>query len=147
LSPRRTSQLFHALLALLAYVPLLRSEPGMVAADTKSYLYLDPARLLSRAISMWDPNVGMGTLTHQTIGYLFPMGPWYWLLERLGFPDWVAQRLWLGTVLFAAGAGVLFLARTVSLSDRATATARLGVLVAALAYMLSPYVLDYSARI
>ena len=32
--------------------------------------------------------------------------------DQLGFPDWVAQRLWLGSILFAAGAGVLFLLRT-----------------------------------
>ncbi len=31
---------------------------------------------------MWDPNVGMGTVTHQTIGYVFPMGPYYWLVEQ-----------------------------------------------------------------
>ena len=83
-----------------------------MAADTKTYLYLDPGRLLERAPWMWDPNIGLGTVTHQNIGYLFPMGPWYWIFEQLGAPDWVAQRLWLGTVLFAAGAGVLFLLRT-----------------------------------
>jgi arabinofuranan 3-O-arabinosyltransferase len=132
--------LAHLLLGLLTYVPLLRSDPGFVAADTKSYLYLDPAKLLSRASSMWDPNVGMGTLTHQTIGYLFPMGPWYWLFETIGAPDWVAQRLWLATVMFAAGAGVLFVGRTLRWQGA-------GIVVAALAYMLGPYVLDYSARI
>jgi len=137
---RTTSILGHVLLALLAYVPILRTEPGIVAADTKSYLYLDPAKLLSRALTMWDPNVGMGTLTHQTIGYLFPMGPWYWVFERLGFPDWVAQRLWLASVIFAASAGMLFLARTLRWGG-------VGPIVAALAYGFSPYVLDYSARI
>ncbi len=137
---RTISILGHVLLALLAYVPILRTEPGIVAADTKSYLYLDPAKLLSRAVTMWDPNVGMGTLTHQTIGYLFPMGPWYWVFERLGFPDWVAQRLWLASVIFAAGAGMLFLARTLRWGG-------VGPIVAALAYAFSPYVLDYSARI
>src|SRR5207253_1918793 len=54
--------------------------------------------------------------------------------------DWVAQRLWLGTLLFLAGAGVLFLLRT--LGQRGAAP-----LVAALAYGLSPYVLDYAGRI
>ena len=63
--------------------PLLRPaarspRPGQVVADTKSYLYLDPDRLLSRAWSMWDPHVGMGTVTHQNIGFLWPMGPYYW---------------------------------------------------------------------
>ena len=45
---------------------------------------------------MWDPNIGLGTVTHQNIGYLWPMGPYYWLMDAVGVPDWVAQRLWLG---------------------------------------------------
>ncbi|HEX2850837.1 MAG TPA: alpha-(1-_3)-arabinofuranosyltransferase family protein, partial [Acidimicrobiales bacterium] len=138
--PRRWGVASHALLALLAYVPMLRTAPGIVSADTKTYLYLDPAKLMARAVSMWDPNVGMGTLTHQTIGYLFPMGPWYWIFDRIGTPDWVAQRLWLGTVLFAAGAGVLYLTRILGWRGAAP-------LAAALVYMLTPYLLDYSARI
>ena len=127
-------------LALLAYLPVLRSSPGKVAADTKQYLYLDPGRLLDRAATMWDPNIGMGTVTHQNIGYLFPMGPYYWLFDQLGVPDWVAQRLWLGSLMFAAGVGVLYLLRTFGLRGP-------GVVVAALAYMLTPYSLDYAARI
>ena len=61
---------------------------------------------------MWDPNIGMGTVTHQNIGYLFPMGPFYWVLDRVGMPDWVAQRIWLGSILFFAGLGMLYLFRT-----------------------------------
>jgi hypothetical protein len=137
---RHLSLWSHALLALLAYPALLLTAPGRVGADTKTYLYLDPGRLLSRAWSMWDPNIGLGTVSHQTIGYLFPMGPFYWLLDAVGLPDWVAQRLWLGTLLFAAGAGVLFLLRTLRW---APGTA----VIAALAYMLCPYWLDYAARI
>ena len=55
-----------------------------MSADTKTYLYLDPSKLLSRAWSMWDPSIGLGTVTHQNIGYLWPMGPFYWLLDTLG---------------------------------------------------------------
>ena len=127
-------------LALLAYVPPLLTQPGKVAADTKSYLYLDPSRLLGRAASMWDPNIGFGTVTHQNIGYLFPMGPYYWLLETLRVPDWIAQRLWLGSLVLFAGLGVLYLMRTLGVKGP-------GVAVAALAYMFSPYSLDYAARI
>jgi arabinofuranan 3-O-arabinosyltransferase len=136
----RRSVLVHAGLAVLVTVPLLLTKPGQVGADTKQYLYLDPARLLSRAWAMWDPNTGLGTVTHQNIGYLFPMGPYYWAIERLGAPDWVAQRLWLAGILFAAAAGVLFLARTMGWRGA-------GPVVAALAYALSPYTLDYAARI
>ena len=138
--PRRRRIGRLALLALAAYIPLLLTAPGRVAADTKTYLYLDPGRLLSRAPSLLDPSIGLGTVTHQNIGYLWPMGPWFWLFELLGSPDWVAQRLWLGTIMFAAGAGVVFLMRTLAWRGP-------GMLAAAAIYMLSPYVLHYGARI
>jgi arabinofuranan 3-O-arabinosyltransferase len=126
-------------LALFAYLPLLLTAPGRLAADTKSYLYLDPGRLLASAPHLWDDQVGLGTITHQNIGYLWPMGPFFWLSDTVGLPDWVAQRLWMGSVLFLAGLGVQYLLRV--LGWRGT-----GVLVAALAYALSPYVLHYVAR-
>ena len=124
---------------VLAYVPLLLNDPGRVAADTKAYLYLDPGRLMERATSMWQPEVAMGTVTHQNIGYLWPIGPFYWLADIAGLPDWLAQRLWMGTVLAAAGLGVRWLLRTLGWRDG-------GVLVASLAYMLSPYLLNYVDR-
>jgi arabinofuranan 3-O-arabinosyltransferase len=139
-SARTQRVLGYVALALLAYVPPLLSSPGKVAADTKTYLYLNPGRLMARALSMWDPHVAMGTVTHQTIGYLFPMGPYYWALEGLGVPAWVAQRLWLGSLLFFAALGVLYLFRTFDMRGP-------GIVVAALAFMCTPYVLDYSARI
>jgi hypothetical protein len=129
-----------AVLAAISYIPLLFSRPGMVSADTKEYLYLDPGRLIQSAISMWDPDVGTGTVTHQNIGYLFPMGPYYWLMAELHVPVWVSQRLWMGTLFFAAGTGVWVLGRMLGLS-------RSGQLAAALTYMLSPYVLSYIDRI
>ncbi|MEP6624829.1 MAG: alpha-(1-_3)-arabinofuranosyltransferase family protein, partial [Acidimicrobiia bacterium] len=130
----------YLLLAALAYLPVLAAHPGRVVADTKQYLYLDPGRVLERAWSMWDGNIGLGTVTHQNIGYLFPMGPYYWVLDRVGVPDWVAQRLWLATILFAAGTGILYLFRTLGLRGA-------GAPVGALVFMLSPYWLEYAARL
>ncbi|MEJ5256232.1 MAG: alpha-(1-_3)-arabinofuranosyltransferase family protein [Acidimicrobiales bacterium] len=134
-----------ALPALIAYVPLLLTRAGEVGADTKTYLYLDPGRLLRDAPYLWDSQIGLGTVTHQNIGYLWPMGPFYWLFDALGLPDWVTQRLWLGSVMFAAALGVRYLIRTLGqhgFADRSGA-----VLVASLAYMMSPYLLEYEARI
>ncbi len=128
------------MLAAVAYLPLLATAPGRIGADTKAYLYLDPGRMLRRAVSMWDPAIGMGTVTHQNIGYLYPQGLFYWLLDTAGLPDWVAQRLWTGSILLGAGAGVLFLLRSFHWPDRFA-------FVAAAGYMLSPYVLEYEARI
>jgi hypothetical protein len=127
-------------LALLAYVPLLVTRPGVVTPDTKTYLYLDPGRFLAQVAFMWNPTVGLGTVTHEYIGYLLPMGPFFGVLALLHVPVWVAQRLWLGSILFAAGAGILYLSRTLRLRGP-------GPLVAALAYMLSPYFLQYAGRI
>lgn len=135
---RRHSILLTA--GVVAYLPIVLSSPGVVGADTKTYLYLDPSRVLRNATSLWDSDVALGTVTHQNIGYLWPMGPFYWVFETLGSPDWFAQRIWLGTLLFAAGAGVRYLLRTLDWQGR-------GMLVAVLAYQLSPYLLDYSARI
>ena len=129
-----------AILAVTIYVPLLLTKPGRVGADTKSYLYLDPGRMLGRATSMWDPNIGMGTVTHQNIGYLWPIGPWYWFADILGMPDWVAQRLWLGTILFAAGVGVRFMLKAIGQEGP-------HVTAATFVYALTPYVLSLAARL
>jgi arabinofuranan 3-O-arabinosyltransferase len=128
------------ILALLAYLPLLLTHRGMVAADTKPYLLLDPRGLLQDAGSMWQPDFAMGTVTHQNLGFLWPIGPFFAVGDLLGLADWIVQRLWLGSILFAAGMGVRWFLRTIGWRGAA-------VLVASMAYMLSPYVLDYIARI
>ncbi len=129
-----------ALLALVVYVPLLLTRPGRVGADTKTYLYLDPGRLLERAPSMWDPGVGLGTVTHQNIGYLWPIGPYYWLADAIGVPDWVAQRIWLGSIMFLAGLGVRFMLRAMGQEGP-------HVTAATFCYALTPYVLTLGARL
>jgi arabinofuranan 3-O-arabinosyltransferase len=138
--PRRAPSWPALIIALISYVPLLLTAPGWVGADTKQYLYISPDRLLSRAPYLWDMHTGLGGVTHQNIGYLLPQGPWYWVFEHLRVPDWVAQRLWTGTLLFAAGMGVLALLRTFGWRNRPS-------FLAAVAYQLSPYVLEYVARI
>ncbi|MGH9078356.1 MAG: alpha-(1-_3)-arabinofuranosyltransferase domain-containing protein, partial [Acidimicrobiales bacterium] len=130
----------HLAVALLAFVPLLAARPGVVTPDTKTYLYLDPSRFLSQVATVWNPTVALGTVTHEYLGYLLPMGPYYAATAALHVPTWVAQRLWLGGILFAAGAGVLLLCRVLAVRGP-------GRLVAALAFALSPYFLQYAGRI
>ena len=127
-------------MAALCYVPMLLTKPGVVSDDTKTYLYLDPGQWVRSAPWMWDPNVALGSVTHQNIGYLLPMGPFYWFLAGVHLPVWVAQRLWLGSILFGAAAGVLYLARVIDL--RGT-----GAVVAAISYAFTPYVMQYAGRI
>jgi arabinofuranan 3-O-arabinosyltransferase len=113
-------------------------QVGKVEADTKQFLDLDPGRLLKQAATIWNPSIGMGTLSHQTLGYLFPSGPFYWLTETLlRLPAWVSQRIWLGTIIFAAGLGMRYMLRALGIRGA-------GVPVAMLAYAFTPYVVQYA---
>ncbi len=125
---------------IAAFVPALLAEPGRISADTKTYLTVDPGRLLSSASSMWDPSVGAGTVPHQNIGYLFPLGPYHWLLDVVGVPSWIGQRLVWAILVFAASWGACRLGRLLGWS-----TTMAGV--AGLAYGFSPYLLSYLARL
>jgi len=128
-----------AVLAALAFVPALTAAPGRMPADSKLYVYLNPGRFLSDTTTTFDPRQFAGWVPHQHIAYLWPTGPWYWVFETLGVPDWIAHRLWIGTLLVAAGLGVRWLARLLGLGPAAA-------LVAALVYQLSPYILPYVSR-
>ena len=128
-----------ALLAMLAYLPALTAKPGRMPTDTKLYLYLDPGRLIADAPFTWDTRQFAGWVPHQTIAYLWPSGPWFWVFERFGVPDWVAHRLWIGTILFLGGAGVRWAARHLGLTPA-------GATVAGVVYATSPYVLPYVSR-
>jgi arabinofuranan 3-O-arabinosyltransferase len=127
-------------LALLAYLPALLSAPGRVPGDTKLSLYLDPSRLVADSIWTWDIRQFSGWVPHQNVGYLWPSGPFYWFFDVvLSTPDWVAHRLWIGTLFVLAGTGVLFFARRLGLPATTA-------VVAAIVYQLSPYVLPYVSR-
>lgn len=125
---------------LVSYVPFLLSDPGKLSSDTKQYLYTDPGQFLARVPWLWDSHVAAGTVSHQHIGYLFPMGPFYWVLAEIGVPTWVAQRLWFGTISLAAIFGARWLFTRLGIG-------RVGAAAGALVYVLSPYQLAFTARI
>jgi arabinofuranan 3-O-arabinosyltransferase len=126
-------------LALLAYLPAVASSPGRMPADTKLYLYLDPGRLISDARWTFDARQFAGWVPHQIVAYLWPQGPWYWLGDAIGLSDWVTHRLWIGTLMLAAGGGVLWAGRRLGLGLAAA-------VAAAIVYQLTPYVLPYVSR-
>lgn len=126
-------------MAVVAYVPSLMSSPGKMPADTKLYLYLNPERLLSDSLWSYDSRQFAGWVPHQIIAYLWPAGPWYTVAQGIGLPDWVAHRLWIGTIMFAAGAGVAWAARRLGLS-------LVAAVAAGLLYQLSPYLVPYISR-
>jgi len=128
------------LLLCLSMLPPVWSNPGRIAADTKSYLMIDPWSLLGSASSLWNPSIGLGTVTHQYIGYLFPMGTWWGIADLLAIPDWFTQRLWWGCLVACASIGAQRLGRSLGLTQ-------LGSFTVGLTYGWSPYVLAYISRI
>lgn len=126
-------------MAAVAYLPPFLSSPGRVSADSKQALLVDPGRFLADAASLWDPGTGAGTVPHQHLGFLWPMGPWFWAFDQLGVPVWIAQRLWLGTLVLVAALGARWLARSVGVGPGPA-------LVAGLVYALTPYQLTFTAR-
>jgi arabinofuranan 3-O-arabinosyltransferase len=136
---QRSTAVSVAVLAFLAYVPALTAAPGRMPTDSKLYVYLNPGRFIADTTTSFDPRQFAGWVPHQHIAYLWPTAPWFWVFEKLGAPDWIAHRLWIGTLLLVAGLGVRWVSRVLGLAPVAA-------LVAALIYQLSPYVLPYVSR-
>ncbi|KAB7744562.1 DUF3367 domain-containing protein [Nostocoides sp. F2B08] len=120
-----------AVLVALAFV----QHPGWTAPDTKLDLTANPSGLLGRALVLWDPTAAAGQLQNQAYGYLFPMGPFFWVHDALGVPGWVTQRLWWATILLVGFHGTRVLLERLEIGTEASR------LVAAAAYALAPRML------
>lgn len=120
----------------LVLVALAFSQrPGRIVSDTKFDLVADPGAMLGRALHMWDPSGSFGQIQNQAYGYLFPMGPFFWLGDLLTVPEWVVQRMWWSLLLVVAFLGVVKLCGALALGSP---TSRI---IAAFAYALSPRIL------
>ncbi len=139
--PRRTVGV-PLLLGLVAYALAFAQRPGLATADTKINLHVDPGRFLGDIASMWTSTGQLGGVqTGQQAGYLFPMGPFFALGHLIGLPDWVVQRLWLGSLLALAAWGGVRLLDAMLAEPRGAAH-----LVTGLVILLNPFVVTYANR-
>lgn len=113
----------------------LAQQPGSITFDTKLDLQFDPGGFMDRSLSLWNGDSVVGGLQNQASGYLFPMGPFFWLGDALGVPMWVWQRLWSALIMLLAYEGARRLAA------RWPGIAPMGAILAGLTYMLAPRVL------
>lgn len=140
---RRRDRLLTAALAAGCFLLALLQRPGWAVTDTKIDLHVDPGRFLADAAGPWTADISLGHVqSGQYGGYVFPMGPFFAALRELGLSAWVAQRLWLGALLFLAGWGVLRLMDALAGRPRGVVHA-----VAAAAFVLNPYVVTYASRV
>ncbi len=117
----------------LAAIPFFTAF-GDVIADTKFELAVNPTGFLSGALTLWNPQQ-FGVLLNQTVGYLFPMGPFFAALHGLGVAGWVTQRLWLSALLVTAFGGTVMLTARLGIGSRRTR------LAAGVAFAVSPMAL------
>ncbi|MEU8221991.1 alpha-(1-_3)-arabinofuranosyltransferase family protein [Kribbella sp. NPDC048915] len=121
-------------LALIAVC--FQHAPGLIVPDRRLELTAGPEGFLSRALHLWDPHSGFGQLQTDAYGYLFPLGPFHWLLTTLSVPEWVTQRLWWSLVLCVAFLGLWKLSNVLQYGVPWT---RLAV---AMLYALAPFAFE-----
>ncbi|MEO5651971.1 MAG: alpha-(1-_3)-arabinofuranosyltransferase family protein, partial [Marmoricola sp.] len=135
-APDRVTWHFRLVTCCLVLVAVTFAQrPGRLIGDTKLDLVVNPAGILARSLHLWDPQGGFGQVQNQAYGYLFPMGPFFWLGDVLSVPGWAIQRLWWSLLLVVAFLGVVKLAGSLGLGSP---TSRI---LAAFAYALSPRIL------
>lgn len=127
--------LVSALVVVSVLVLNLVQQPGLVTVDTKLDLQFDVTGFLSRSLEVWNGDWTLGGLQNQASGYLFPMGPAFWVGDVLHLPMWVWERLWSATLMLLAYFGTVRLARSWPGIGPA------GAVLAGLTYMLAPRVL------
>jgi arabinofuranan 3-O-arabinosyltransferase len=124
-----------AAVCLVITLLVFTQSSGLVAADTKFDLVVTPWRFMVESVSAWDPTQAAGTLQNQAYGYLFPMGPFFWLGHLIQLPPWIVQRTWESALLVAAFLGMVRLSRLLGVKGWWPKVA------AGLAYALAPRML------
>jgi arabinofuranan 3-O-arabinosyltransferase len=109
---------------------------GTMVADTKVDLVVDPVRFLGRALSLWDPSASFGQANDQTVGYLWPMGPFFVLGRFMHLPEWLVQRFWWALLMSVAFTGLVTLARRMNIGTNTSQ------LIAGVAFALCPRILS-----
>jgi arabinofuranan 3-O-arabinosyltransferase len=129
-------------IVVLSYTLAFLQRPGRVFLDTRIELTLDPVRFLHSVASLWSSTGDLGHFQGgQFVGYLVPMAPWYAFAHAIGLSTWVAERIWLGSLLAAAGLGIMVLLR--QLLPRCSWIAQT---VAAVLFLANPYVVVVIGR-
>jgi arabinofuranan 3-O-arabinosyltransferase len=119
-----------------SYLPWLWNAPGRVTAGTPASVMADPWRSLLSLPVMWDGNQ-LGGVRDLTGGHPAAQSVWWWIVGAPGLPDWIVQRLLVGSLVAIGGFGVLYLLRVHGWVGS-------GWLVAAAAYQWSPVVMVHA---
>ena len=125
---RRRLLAIASLLCALALLSTLTSAPGEYLRDNRFEFFWAPDHLLSRYSSIWDDSLGVGFPRWD----FWPTAVFPYLLQGVGLPTWIVERIWHSFELALGGVGMVLLLRLFR--------PRVGVehLLAGLAYMFNP---------
>lgn len=129
-------------LAVFCYLLAFAQRPGMAYSDSRAELTVDPGLMLDRIGSLWSTTADLGHVqSGQFVGYLLPMGSWFAGAQAVGIPLWIAERLWLGTLMALSAWGAIKLMDALYGRPRGIAHA-----VAGLLYAVNPFVIVFTSR-
>ncbi|MCS4492029.1 DUF3367 domain-containing protein [Corynebacterium sp. ES2715-CONJ3] len=99
--------------ALIGFVTCLLivslQPPGLISADTKMDLLINPGQFLSHAFNLYTDRFTFGQLQNQAYGYFFPHGAFFLLGSVLNIPLVIVERSWWLIVLFTGYLGSVLL--------------------------------------
>ncbi|MGO9185351.1 alpha-(1-_3)-arabinofuranosyltransferase domain-containing protein [Mycobacterium sp.] len=112
-------------------------SPGRVEDDTKLPLIVEPVSYIESALHVWNQTVFGGTVQLGT-GFIIPTGLFYAVAHLLHIPLWVAERIWIATLLTVACWGIVRLSEALGIGNRFSRV------LAGVAYCAAPIFLTWA---
>lgn len=125
-----------AALGLLLAAVVLANQWGVLTPDTKPEFFLAPWRSALDFARPWLLSPELGSLNYN-VG-VAPVAALFGVLDSLGLPPWLIQRIWRIGLLLIAAWGARALYRELTAGSAADTAA--GRVTAAVAYAANPYV-------
>jgi len=123
-------------IALFFAVVSFSQSPGLIEYDTKFQLIVSPISFFASHLHLWNPTLYGGAVPQDT-GFLWPMGVYFSVTHVLHVPVWVAERVWLASILTVACWGTIRLAEVLGIGNRWTRV------VAGFVYCSAPIFVTY----
>ena len=125
-----------AVIGICFLVVCFAQSPGLIEFDTRLPMIVSPISYFGSVLHLWNQSVFGGTV-EQGAGFLVPQGLFYITAYLLHIPAWVAERIWLATLLTVGCWGMVRLAEALKIGNR---WARV---LAGIAYCVAPIVVTW----
>ncbi len=125
-------------LATFFVVVTFSQSPGLIEFDTKLALVMSPIPYFESFLHPWIAGQ-FGGGVQQGTSFLWPMGSFFAATHVLHIPVWVAERIWLASLLTIGSWGAIRLAEALAIGNRWTR------ILAAVVYCTAPIFVTYAS--